>query len=164
MSTHSCCGVFFPFAPLILTRGDTKCHRLHEVFPALSPPRCDHTCLQTPSPLQRSYHTPVPSLPGPEYLAHSSIQAPPGCAHNRQRKCEGLYVLKRVLETLRGQEETGVDRSGVCRSESHHIVIHSGALGLRCDLPSCGASTSKKCWCPEHLGRHPGLPCSLTLR
>lgn len=71
-------------------------------------------------------------------------------------KCKGLYVLKKVLENSRGQEETGVAWSGVCRSESHLIVIQSGALGLRCDLPSHG--TSKKRWCPEHLGWTPRPP------
>lgn len=151
MSTRFRCGVFFPFAPLILARSDTKCHHLHEVFPALSPHSRDPSCLQTPSPLQRSYHTPVSSHPGPEHLAHISSQAPPG-----NGKCKGLYVLKRVLENSRGKEETGVPPSRVCRSQTHHIVIHSGALGLRCDLPSGG--TSKKCWCPEHLGRTPRHP------
>lgn len=43
-------------------------------------------------------------------------------------------------------------------AESHHIVIHSGALGLSCGLPSCGASTSKKHCCPEHLGQTPRPP------
>lgn len=60
------------------------------------------------------------------------------------------------MEASRGQEGTGVAGVGFCGSDSHHMVIHRGALGLRstgCDLPSRGASR-KHCG-PEHLGQTP---------